>query len=371
MTRSLLIEGDNLAELHKLREEFAGRVRCIYIDPPYNTKHPLSYNDSRPSAEWAAFMRERLLAARDLLTEDGSLWISIDDNEVHTLRVIGDELFEHVTTIVWVKRTGRENRATFSSGHEYIVVYARNAKAFKKVRNKLPAPNLASKYKNPDNDPRGPWQAVALTVQAGHATASQTYTFTTPSGRKIDPPPGRAWAITAEKAAELMARGELWFGAKGTAQPTRKKYLAESELELTPSTVWTPEEVGTNAEARAALIKLMDGDARFDTPKPVGLIKRVLQIATDRDSIVLDFFAGSGTTAHAVAEINSDDGGTRRFVLVQSSECFTDSDAKIFDYTAARVARVATDFDVRRAALRAEAELTKAGHTPGDDPVAT
>lgn len=338
-----MIEGDNLETLRDLRATHAGAIRCIYIDPPYNTQHPLAYNDRRTSGEWAAMMRERLTAALPLLEREGSVWISIDDNEVATLRNVGDAVFgqsNFVTTVIWQKRLNRENRSTFSQAHEYVVVYAKDAGAFKRARHPIPAPDLGEKYKNPDNDPRGSWQPTPLTVQAGHATASQTYTFVTPAGRSVAPPPGRAWAVTRERLDALVADGEVWFGKNGTSAPSRKKYLASAALALTPSTIWFAEEVGDNASARKELIKLMDGDARFDTPKPVGLIRRVLEIATDADSVVLDFFAGSGTTAQAVAELNAADGGTRECILVQSAEKFATGDGQIFDYLTKRVRRI-------------------------------
>lgn len=343
MGNAHLIEGDNLEILRALHVTHAGKVRCVYIDPPYNTQHPLAYNDRRTSGEWAAMMRERLTAALPLLEREGSVWISIDDNEIATLRSVGDAVFgrsNFVATVIWQKRLNRENRSTFSQAHEYVVIYAKDAAAFKKARHPIPAPDLGEKYKNPDNDPRGSWQPTPFTVQAGHATASQTYIFVTPAGRSVAPPPGRAWAVTRECLDALVAGGEVWFGKNGTSAPSRKKYLSSATLALTPSTIWFAEEVGDNASARVALIKLMDGDARFDTPKPVGLIRRVLEIATNTDSVVLDFFAGSGTTAQAVAELNAADGGSRECFLIQSPETFATGGGKIFDYMAARVRRV-------------------------------
>lgn len=343
MQDTRLIEGDNLDVLRALLATHVGKVRCVYIDPPYNTQHPLAYNDRRTSDAWAAMMHERLTATLPLLEQCGSVWVSIDDNEVAALRQVGDAVFgraNFIATVVWQKRLNRENRSTFSQAHEYIVVYAKDAAAFKKARHPIPAPELGGKYKNPDNDPRGPWQPVPLTVQAGHATASQTYAYTTPAGRSVTPPAGRAWSLTHERMTALMLSGEVWFGKGGNGAPTRKKYLAGASLALTPSTLWYAEEVGDNASARTALIKLMDGDARFDTPKPVGLIRRVLEIATDANSVVLDFFAGSGTTAHAVAELNAADGGARQCILVQSSETFATGEGKIFDYMTTRVSKV-------------------------------
>lgn len=343
MQNTRLVEGDSLDVLRALLATHAGKVRCVYIDPPYNTQHPLAYNDRRTSQDWATMMHERLSAALPLLEQAGSVWISIDDNEVASLRRVGDAVFgraNFIATVVWQKRLSRENRSTFSQAHEYIVIYARDASAFKRVRHPVPAPELVGRYKNPDNDPRGAWQPVLLTVQAGHATAAQTYTYVTPAGRSVSPPAGRAWSLTRERMDALVLTGEVWFGKAGNGVPARKKYLADATLALTPSTLWYAEEVGDSASARKALIKLMEGDARFDTPKPVGLIRRVLEIATDRSSTVLDFFAGSGTTAQAVAELNAADGGSRQCILVQSSETFATGEGKIFDYMAARVGKV-------------------------------
>lgn len=246
-------------------------------------------------------MSPRLQLMRNLLQDDGSIWISIDDTEMPYLRLLCDEIFgrhNFSATIIWEKRKTRENRRAFSFKHDYVLVYSKNKELFENTRNPVPINNLVRKrYKNPDNDPRGPWQSVAITAQAGHATASQFYEINTPSGRKISPPAGNCWRFTSDKLNELMAENRIYFGEKGNNVPRQKKFLSEMEGNgLTPETIWYADEVGTNDTSKKEILALFDKNNIFETPKPERLIERILQIATNPGDRVLDSFLGSGTT---------------------------------------------------------------------------
>lgn len=297
-----LIQGENLDVLRRLREQCAGAVRCIYIDPPYNNQERYRhYRDSGSHTAWLGMMVDRLAAMRPLLSVDGSIWISIDDREIHYLKVAADDIFgrkNFVTTIVWQQRTTRENRKVFSNNHEYLLVYAADQRSFRAARNLLPAgPDLLSRYKNPDSDPRGPWQSVSANVQGGHATASQFYDLVAPNGRVHRPPEGRCWVYTQDKMKREIAAGNVWFGKGGQGVPRIKRFLNSSKVGLTPETLWPATEVGTNDEAKKQLLKLFPHNGLFDTPKPEGLIGRILSIASAPGDLVLDAFLGSGTTA--------------------------------------------------------------------------
>ena len=318
-----LIYGDNLLALKALEQEFSGKVKCVYIDPPYNTGSAFEYyDDGLEHSIWLGLMRDRLEIIRQLLTQDGSIWISIDDNEYPYLRVLCDEMFgrsNFVSTIIWEKRKSRENRRAFSFKHDYIVVYAKDKSAFESVRNPVPiSQEVIDRYRNPDNDPRGAWQSVAITAQAGHATASQFYQITTPGGRQIDPPAGNCWRFTAPRLKELMADNRIYFGANGNNVPRQKKFLKESEdAGLTPETIWYADDVGTNDTAKRHSNTIFDGNG-FDSPKPEELIKRILEIATNAGDLVLDSFAGSGTTGAVAHKMG------RRWIMVELGEhCHT------------------------------------------------
>lgn len=304
-----LIQGENLRVLRALEGVCSGEVRCVYIDPPYNNQERYRhYLDMRSHQSWLNMMVERLQAMRPLLSEDGSLWISIDDREVHYLRVAADEVYgreNFVTTIVWQQRTTRENRKVFSNNHEYLLVYAVDQRRFRETRNLLPAgPELLARYKNPDSDPRGPWQSISANVQAGHATASQFYDLVAPNGRVHRPPEGRCWVYTKAKMQREIAAGNIWFGRAGAGVPRVKRFLKSSKVGLTPETLWPADEVGTNHEAKKQLLKLFPDEEVFDTPKPEGLVRRVLEIATKPGDLVLDAFLGSGTTAAVAHKLN-------------------------------------------------------------------
>lgn len=295
-------------------------------------------------------MYPRLYLARNLLREDGVIFVSIDDHEVENLMRLTNEIFgeeNFVALFVWEKRTTRENRRVFSFNHEYVLCVARNKPTFEESRNLLPlTEDVKARYNNPDNDARGPWQSVSLNAQAGHATKSQFYTVTCPGGRTLDPPPGRCWALTEPRMKELIADNRVWFGEDGNNVPRRKVFFSEAADGLTPQTLWSAQDVGTNDSAKKALLDLFDGKAVFETPKPTGLVARMLELATGDDDIVLDFFAGSGTTAHAVLDLNGRDGGRRQFILTQLPEPTEQPEyPTIADITKDRVRRAAKTLD--------------------------
>lgn len=371
--RDIFIEGDNLEVLKLLQRAYAGTVKLVYIDPPYNTGKDFVYPDNfrdgvreylkyvgemtsdgtrvtanprnggRFHSRWLSMMLPRLMLARELLTEDGTIWISIDDNELHHAIALCSEVFgleNHVGTFIWQKRTTRENRAVFSTSHDYVVCFARDAACFQAVRNLLPLTDeVRARYENPDNDPRGPWQSVSLNAQGGHATKSQFYTLATPSGRQVEPPAGRCWIVTNEKMDELIADNRVWFGARGDNVPRRKSFLSEAKDGLTPHTLWLADEVGTNDSAKKHLIRLFNGKEPYDTPKPVELIRRIIQIATSSNSndLVVDFFAGSGTVGEAVWVQNREDGGDRRFLLIQLPTPTDDDHGSLSEISRARL----------------------------------
>lgn len=318
-----LIFGDNLLALKALEQEFAGKVKCVFIDPPYNTGSAFThYDDGVEHSIWLGLMRDRLELIRRLLSDDGSIWMSIDDNEYPYLRVLSDEIFgrsNFVCTVIWEKRKSRENRRAFSFKHDYVVVYAKDKLRFERVRNPVPiTQDVLDRYRNPDNDPRGSWQSVAITAQAGHATASQFYSITTPSGRVIDPPAGNCWRFNEAKLKELIAENRIYFGVGGANVPRQKKFLSESEdAGLTPETIWYADDVGTNDTAKRHSNAIFDGDG-FDSPKPEELIRRVLDIATNPSDLVLDSFGGSGTTGAVAHKMG------RRWIMVELGEhCHT------------------------------------------------
>ena len=315
-TDNALIQGENLCVLNELQKKYAGKVRCVYIDPPYNNQERYRhYLDTRSHEAWLDMVVERLLAIKPLLTIDGSLWISIDDREIHYLKVAADEIFgreNFVTTVVWQQRTTRENRKVFSNNHEYLLVYAINQREFRTRRNPLPGgPTQLARYKNPDSDTRGPWQSISANVQAGHGTASQFYDLVAPNGKVHRLPEGRCWVYTKKKMQREITAGNIWFGKTGEGVPRIKRFLKFSNVGLTPETLWTAGEVGTNDEAKKQLLKLFPQESVFDTPKPEGLIRRVIEIATEPGDLVLDAFLGSGTTTAVAHKLN------RRYIGIE------------------------------------------------------
>ena len=298
-TENMLIHGDNLLALKALERKYAGQVKCIYIDPPYNTGSAFEhYDDNLEHSQWLQLIRPRLEILWRLLSDGGSLWISIDDDEQAYLKVLCDELFgrnSFVASIMWQKRTSPDMRAIISDGHDYILVYAKNREVFKEARNKLPlTEDQATNYKNPDNDPRGPWASSDFTAQGWRP--NQMYTIITPSGKTVTPPEGRCWRQLESVYKQLLEDNRFWFGADGDGVPRKKTFLSESEG-ITPWTWWTNKEVGHNQEAKKEIIALFSAQNVFDTPKPERLIERIIHIATNPGDLVLDSFLGSGTTA--------------------------------------------------------------------------
>lgn len=329
----IIIEGDNQAVLDDLKYLYGKKVDLVYIDPPYNRGDDFKYyKDNRNHAKWLEYMNQTILKLKDLLSDNGSIWISIDDAEMAYLKVCCDSIFgrsNFVTTVVWQKRNTRENRKIFSNNHEYILVYAQDINRFKKKRNLLPATKeLIDRYKNPDNDPRGPWQSVTLSVQAGHAVESQFYTIVTPSGEKHNPPKGRCWIYNEERMLKEIKRNNVWFGRKGSGVPRLKKFLSESKIGVVPETLWDVEFAGTTKDAKQELLALdiYDEDI-FDTPKPEKLLYRIMQIATSESDLVLDCFSGSGTTMAVAHKMG------RNYIGI-------DIDKKVIKYANARMKKV-------------------------------
>jgi adenine-specific DNA-methyltransferase len=358
-TQNVIVEGDNLEVLKLLQKAYYGKVKLIYVDPPYNTGKEFIYpdnfregladylrysgqtdeegmkltanaeTDGRYHSKWLSMMYPRLFLARNLLREDGLIFVSIDDHEGHNLRALMNEIFgeeNFVATVIWEKIHTRKNSAQYmSENHDYLLVFARN-KARCTIQ-LLPRPEeLDAGYTNRDNDPRGPWADGP--VQARNYYSKGRYAITCPSGRVIaGPPPGRYWSVAKEEFEALDADDRVWWGETGNNVPRIKRFLSEVKAGIVPQTIWPHAEVGHTQEAKADLLNRVsfgEIDSMFETPKPVRLIERVVQLATtddpQADDIVLDFFAGSGTTGEAVLRANTEDGGTRRYVLVQLPE---------------------------------------------------
>ncbi|MHC5225054.1 site-specific DNA-methyltransferase [Ignatzschineria sp. LJL83] len=318
-----LIFGDNLLALKALEREYAGKVKCVFIDPPYNTGSAFEYyDDGLEHSIWLGLMRDRIEIIYNLLSEDGSLWVTLDDNEIHYFKIMCDEIFgrnNFSCSIIWEKRKSRENRRAFSFKHDYVLVFAKNKFIFDKTRNPIGlTEEVLKRYKNPDEDSRGVWQSVAITAQAGHGTASQFYQIITPSGRVIDPPAGNCWRFTQKKLAELISDNRIYFGLNGSNVPRQKKFLSESgDTGLTPETIWYADDVSTNDQAKRHSNILFDGKG-FDSPKPEELLERIIHIATNKGDLVLDSFAGSGTTGAVAHKMG------RRWIMVELGDhCHT------------------------------------------------
>jgi adenine-specific DNA-methyltransferase len=314
-----LVQGDNAAVLTSLDRELRGRVRCIYIDPPYNSAERwVHYDDRLDHDAWLAARARTLRALWPLLRDDGSLWISIDDGSMHYLKVLADEVCgraSFVTTVVWEHRTSRENRRAFSNNHEYLLVYARSPERFGATRNLLRAgPELRARYQSPDDDPRGPWQSGSANAQAGLATPAQFYELIAPNGRRHVPPKGRCWVYTQDRMRALIGSGQVWFGRDGNGVPRLKRYLADARLTVTPETLWGAELAGTTRDAKRHLLSLLPDAEVFETPKPEQLIARVVEIATDPGDLVLDAYLGSGTTAAVAMKLG------RRWLGIESGD---------------------------------------------------
>lgn len=300
---NMLIQGDNLEALKALLPFYAGRVKCIYIDPPYNTRSAFEhYDDNLEHSRWLAMMWPRLELLRELLSEDGSIWVSIDDNEGHYLKVIMDEVFgrsRFLSNVVWQKRYSRENREAIGDVHEHVLVYSRSPERFKATRNKLPLDDDQAKiYRNPENpketDPSKRWRGLPMTAQGYRP--NQMYTITAPNGRTHTPPGGRCWSMIEPEFEKLRARDRIYWGKDGNAQPSVIRYLSEVEG-LVPWSWWPHTDAGHTDEAKKEANELFGSDVSFGTPKPERLMQRILHIATNPGDIVLDSFLGSGTTA--------------------------------------------------------------------------
>jgi len=313
-----LIFGDNLLALKALEQEFTGKIKCIFIDPPYNTGSAFEhYDDGLEHSLWLSLMRDRLELLRCLLRDDGTIWITIDDNESHYLKVLCDEVFgraNFLSNVVWQKRTSPDNRLRLGDAHDSILVFCKDKFGGKTTLNQLPISAERKKdFKNPDNDPRGPWASTDCTAQSGHATRSQFYVLTTPAGRVIELPKSLCWRFTKERMEEEILSGRIWFGKDGKGVPRKKTYFSELEGQNVWSW-WTNTEVGHNQEAKKEMVALFGGQSPFDTPKPERLIQRVLQIATNPGDLVLDSFAGSGTTGAVAHKMG------RRWIMVELGE---------------------------------------------------
>ncbi len=324
---NLLIVGDSrdallsLTRIPEYADEYRGRVKLVYIDPPFNTGQAFEhYDDALEHSVWLTMMRDRLLLIRELLAPDGSVWVHLDDAEMAYCRVLMDEIFGRsafVATVVWQKRYSRENRSAFGAVHDYILIYSPLGQDWKSVRNRIPRTG-AKEYRNPNNDPRGPWRVVPITAQ-GHRP-NQMYEIVTPTGAVHRPPKGRCWSMIRPRFDELLDAGRIYFGRDGSAQPGVIRYLDEDKG-LVPWTWWPHEEVGHNDESKKEMLELFRHSEAFSTPKPERLLERVIQIGSNSGEVVLDCFAGSGTTAAVAHKMG------RRWVSVelspQTAEGFT------------------------------------------------
>lgn len=385
-TQNLYIEGDNLEALKLLQQSYLGKVKMIYIDPPYNTGKDFVYRDNfhkskseydeestvrdeddnklvqntesngRFHSDWCSMIYPRLKLARDLLSDDGVIFISIDDNEVHNLRKICDEIFgesNFITDIVWERAYSPINLMRhFSPSHDYILCYARNIEMV--VCNGIPRNDEAdSRYSNPDNDPRGVWKPSDLSV--GPAVLENIYIITTPSGRNVEPPAGRSWRLSRKAFQDRLQDNRIWFGPDGNSVPAMKRFLSElRKTGITPMTIWKYSEVDHSQGATQKLSKLFDGKKFFDYPKPVELLKRCLLLYTDSNSVILDFFSGSATTAHACMQLNAEDGGNRKFIMVQLPEK-TDEKSEAFKAGYKNICEIGKE-RIRRAGEKIKAE---------------
>ena len=295
---NILIHGDNLLALKALEQEYADKIKCIYIDPPYNTGNAFEhYDDGIEHSLWLSLMRDRLELLRNLLSDDGSIWINLDDNESHYCKVLCDELFgrcNFVANVIWQKKYSPSNDAKWlSDNHDHILVYAKNKNIWRP--NLLPrSDEMNSRYKNPDNDPRGLWKPGDISVKT--YTPSCDYPITTPSGRIVNPPKGYCWRFSKEKFAELVMDNRIWFGSEGKSVPAVKRFLTQVKDGITCLTVWTYQEVGHNQDAKKEVKSFNDTNV-FSTPKPERLIERILTLGSNKGDLVLDSFLGSGTTA--------------------------------------------------------------------------
>ncbi|GAB6089767.1 site-specific DNA-methyltransferase [Spirochaeta dissipatitropha] len=393
-TQNIFIEGENLEVLKVLQKSYFGKVKMIYIDPPYNTGndsfiYPDKFSESKADYEkrvgdkdeegyltkdgmfrknskengqyhsnWLNMMMPRLYLAKNLLRQDGVIFISIDDNEVHNLRLLMNEIFgeeNFIASFLWEKRTNRENRKVVSVRHDYLLCYSKFQVEGVRPINQTPMTDKAlSNYKNPDNDYRGLWKSDPATAQAGHGTSSQFYDLTAPNGKVHKLESGRCWLYTQEVMNEAIKDNRIWFGKDGNGVPRVKTYLDAKERGLTPETILFAADVGTTETAKNKIKELFDGIAVFETPKSVALVKRLMQMGAN-DEIILDFFSGSGSTAEAVMELNTEDGGNREYICVQLAElCEEKSEAYKAGYKT--IAEISKE-RIRRAGKKLQEEI--------------
>jgi len=363
-----IIRGDNLEALKSLLPQYEGKIKCIYIDPPYNTGNEAwVYNDNVNDPKikkwlgevvgkegedlsrhdkWLCMMYPRLKLLQKLLADEGAIFISIDDNEQSNLKLICDEIFgsnNFVSQLVWQRTFATKNDANFfSSEHEYILVYAKSINSLK-LKDLPRGAKQDSRYKNPDNDPRGPWISTDL-LRMEHRDNS-VYSIPTPSGKSYTPEPGTSWRHPEAEMKALIANNEVWFGKNGDSKPRRKRFYSDVKQGVCPQTIWKHEEVGHTQEAKQLLKKILDASTDFfATPKTVRLIERILTIMCNRNDIILDSFAGSGTTAQAVLSMNKEDAGNRKFILIEMED-YAES------ITAERVKRVINGYGEGRSAV--------------------
>jgi len=314
-SENMLIHGDNLLALKALEQDYAGKVKCIYIDPPYNTGHAFEhYDDNLEHSIWLGLIKSRLNILKNLLSDDGSIWISIDDDECHYLKVLCDEVFGRINFVnnaIWHKKHSRSNDAKwFSDNHDHILVYAKNKLEWK--INKLPRTAEQDKsYKNPDNDPRGVWMSQPIQVKT--PSDAYIYEITTPIGNKFWPPQGRSWQFGPDRYEQLVKENRIWFGKDGKNTPRIKKFLTEVSSGLTPVTLWPREEVGDNQQAKKEMKTLFPSDP-FGTPKPEKLLERILHLGSNEGDLVLDSFLGSGTTSAVAQKMG------RKFIGIEMGE---------------------------------------------------
>ena len=356
-SENLYIEGDNLEVLKLLQETYLGKVKMIYIDPPYNTGNDFVYNDEfgmrseewdaasgnyddegnqivgklelntesngRFHTDWLNMIYPRLKIAKDLLADDGSIFVTLDEHEIGNCRKILDEVFgesSFIATVVWENFYGRSNAAAISPAHNYILIYSKAGENWKNVRRLLPRDEkTVSKYKNPDNDPRGDWRLGPI-FASGERHEGLMYTITTPSGRKVSPPKGSHWRMLEKDFWKMYEDGRILFGMDGNGAPAVKLYLQDVQDGMVPRSIWSCSEVGHTQDAKREIQALFPDEVPFDTPKPTKLIKQIAYISCAENDIILDFFSGSATTAHAVMKLNAEDGGHRKFIMVQLPE---------------------------------------------------
>lgn len=395
-TENLYIEGDNLDVLKLLQETYLGKVKMIYIDPPYNTGNDFVYNDDfsesiddfldrsgqfdedgnrlfhntesngRFHTDWLNMIYPRLKIARNLLSDDGVIFISIDDNEQENLKKICDEILgaqNFVAQVIWERAFSPINLMKhFSPSHDYILCYAKNIELA--ICNGIPRSEEANdRYSNPDNDPRGVWSSSDISV--GPAVQENVYPITTPSGRVVEPPAGRSWRLYKNAFLERLHDNRIWFGPDGNGVPRIKRFLSELKKSgITPMTIWKHTEVDHSQGATQKLAKLFDGKKFFDYPKSVELIKRCLQLYSDSDCYIIDFFSGSATTAHAVMQLNAEDGGHRKFIMVQLPEK-TDEKSEAFKAGYKNICEIGKE-RIRRAGKKIKAQLMAEGKETRD-----